>query len=165
MRGTGKMVQYELNLGGAADAVKGLKMGARKRDGIAIGKDKGSLKQAPLLHALDGMRQLDVADVDKLVPRQQADAVKASAELDGGPVQSLHAAVVGQLGDEIAVVLTQTIGATGVLIHFLQRDKVGLVLLDELPDLLQAGIMAGMQVKGHDPDGVVVTLGRGYTGQ
>lgn len=159
------MVQNELNLGGAADAVKGLKMGARKRDGIAIGKDEGSLKQAPLLHALDGMRQLDVVDVDKLMLRQQADAVKASAELDGGPVQSLHAAVVGQLGDEIAVVLAQAIGATGVLIHFLQRDKVGLVLLDELPDLLQAGIMAGMQVKGHDPDGVVVTLGRGYTGQ
>lgn len=159
------MVQNELNLGGAADTVEGLKMGACKRDGIAIGKDEGSLKQASLLHALDGMRQLDVADVDKLVPRQQADAVKASAELDGGSVQSLHAAVVGQLGDEIAVVLTQAIGATGVLIHFLQRDKVGLVLLDELPDLLQAGIMAGMQVKGHDPDGVVVTLGRGYTGQ
>ena len=159
------MVQYELNLGGAADAVKGFQMGARKRDGIAIGKDEGSLKQAPLLHALDGMRQLDVVDVDKLMPRQQADAVKASAELDGGPVQSLHAAVVGQFGDEIAVVLTQTIGATGVLIHFLQRDKVGLVLLDELPDLLQAGIMAGMQVKGHDPDGVVVALGRGCTGQ
>ena len=159
------MVQYELNLGGAADAVKGFQMGARKRDGIAIGKDEGSLEQAPLFHTLDGMRQLDVADIDKLMPRQQADAVKASAELDGGPVQPLHAAVVGQLGDEIAVILMQAIGAPGVLIHFLKRDKVGLVLLDELPNLLQAGIMAGMQVKGHDPDGVVVALGRGYTGQ
>ena len=111
------------------------------------------------------MRQLDVVDIDKLMPREQADAVKASTELDGGPEQPLHAAIVGQLGDEIAVILMWAIGTPGIVIHLLQRDKVGTVLLDELPYLLQAGIMAGMEVKGHDPDGVVVTLGRGGKGQ
>lgn len=159
------MLQNELSLGGSADAVEGLKMGACKHDRVAIGKDEGPLEQAPLLHALDGMRQLDVADIDKLMPREQPDAVMASTELDGGPEQPLHAAVVGQFGDEIAVILMWTIGTLGIVIHFLQCYKVGLVSLDELPDLLQAGIMAGMDVKGHDPDGVVVTLSRGCTCQ
>ena len=127
------MVENELSLGGPADTVEGFKMGARERDGIAIGKDESSLKHAPLLHAVDGMRQLDVVDIDELMPREQADAVITSAELDGGPEQPLHAAVVGQLGDKIAVILMGTIGAPGIVVHFLQRDKVGLVSLDELP--------------------------------
>lgn len=164
-RGIGKMVQNELSLGGPADTVEGLKMGACEHDGVAIGQDEGSLEQAPLLHAVNGMRQLDVVDIDKLMPREQADAIMASAELDGGPEQPLHAAIVGQLGNEIAVILMRAIGTPGVLIHFLQCDKVGMVLLDELPYLQQAGIMAGMDVKGHDPDGIVVTLGRDRTSQ
>ena len=159
------MLQNELNLGSPADVIKGLKMGTCERDGIAIGKNEGPLEHAPLLHAADGMRQLDVVDIDELMPREQADAVITSAELDGGPEQPLHAAIVGQLGNEIAVILMRAIGTPGVLIHFLQCDKVGLVLLDELPYLLQAGIMAGMDVKGHDPDGIVVTLGRDRTSQ
>ena len=127
------MIQDELSLGGPADTVEGFKMGACERDGIAIGKDESSLKHAPLLHAVDGMRQLDVVDIDELMPREQADAVMASAELDGGSEQPLHAAVVGQLGDEISVILMGTIGAPGIVVYFLQRDKVGLVSLDELP--------------------------------
>lgn len=164
-RGTGKTVQNELSLGGPADTVEGLKMCAGHHDGVAVGKDKGSLEQAPLLHAADGMRQLDIVDIYKLMPREQADAVMASAEVDGGPKESLHAAIVGQLGDEIAVVLLRAIGSPGIVIHFLQSDKVGLILLDELPQLLQAGIMAGMEVKGHDFDSVVVTLSRSRKGQ
>lgn len=127
------MVQNELSLSGPADTVEGFQMGARERDGIAIGKDESSLKHAPLLHAVDEMRQLDVVDIDELMPREQADAVMASAELDGRPEQPLHAAVVGQLGDEIAIILMGTIGAPGIVVYFLQRDKVGLVSLDELP--------------------------------
>ena len=133
MNGTGKMLQDELSLGGPADTVEGFKMGARKRDGIAIGKNESSLKHAPLLHAVDGMRQLDVVDIDELMPCEQTDAVMASAELDGGSEQPLHAAVVGQLGDEISVILMGTIGAPGIVVYFLQRDKVGLISLDELP--------------------------------
>ena len=159
------MLQNELNLGSPADVIEGLKMGACERDGIAIGKNEGPLEHAPLLQAADGMRQLDVVDIDELMPREQADAVITSAELDGGPEQPLHAAVVGQLGDKIAVILMGTIGAPGILVHFLERDKVRLISLDELPDLLQTGIMAGMDVKGHDPDGVVVALSRGRTCQ
>ena len=157
------MVQNELNLGSPANAIKGFKMCACKHDGVAIGKDEGSLEQAPLLHAFDGMRQFDVVDIDKLMSREQADAVMASAELDGGSEQPLHVAIVGQLGDEIAVILMWAIGALGVVIQFLQCDKVGLVLLDELSYLLQAGIMASMDIKGHDLDGVVVPLSRGCT--
>lgn len=56
-----------------------------------------------------------------------------------------------------------TIGAPGVVIYFLKRDKVGLISLDELSKLLQTGIMAGMDVKGHDSDGIVVTLSRSNT--
>ena len=104
-------------------------------------------------------------DINKLMPREQADAVKSSAEFDGRSEQPLHAAIVGQLGDEISVILMWAIGAPGVVVYFLQRDKVRLVLLDELPYLLQAGIMASMDVKGHDPDGIVVTLSRGHTCQ
>ena len=127
------MVQDELSLGSPAETVEGFKMGACKRDGIAISKDESSLKHAPLLHAVDGMRQLDVVDIDKLMSREQADAVMTSAELDGRSEQPLHAAVVGQLGDEISVILMGTIGAPGIVVYFLQRDKVGLVSLDELP--------------------------------
>lgn len=159
------MLQDELNLGSPADVVEGFKMGAGERDGVAIVKDESSLEHAPLLHAADGMWQLDVVDINELMPREQSDAVITSAELDGRSEQPLHAAVVGQFGDEIAAILLWTIGTLGIVIHFLQRDKVGLVSLDELPDLLQAGIMAGMEVKGHDPDGVVVTLSRGRTCQ
>lgn len=164
-RRMGKMVYDELNLGSAAHAVKGLEMCARHRDGIAVGQDKAAFEQPPLLHAGIGVRQLDVVHTGKLMPREQADAVKASTELDGGPEQPLHATIVGQLGDEIAVILMWAIGTPGIVIHLLQRDKVGTVLLDELPYLLQAGIMAGMEVKGHDPDGVVVPLGKGRKGQ
>ena len=123
-------------MGRSTHTVKGLKMGAGKRDGIAVSKDKGSLEQATLLHAVDRMRQLDVVHVDKLMPCEQADAVMAATELDGGPEQSFHTTIIGQLGDEIAVVLMRTIGAPGVLIHFLQSDEIRLVLLDEIPDLL-----------------------------
>ena len=130
------MVKYEWSLGGPTDAVKGLKMSACKHDGIAISKDKGPLEQTALLHAGDRMRQLEVVHIDKLVTREQTDAVMASTKLDGGPEQSLHAAIIGQLGDEITIVLMRTIGAVGVLIHLLQSDEIGLVLLDELPDLL-----------------------------
>ena len=89
------MLQNELNLGSPADTVEGFKMGACERDGIAISKDEGSLEHAPLLHAADGMRQLDVVDIDELMPREQADAVITSTELDSGSEQSLHAAIVG----------------------------------------------------------------------
>ena len=106
---------------------------AKVNAGTFIGKDEGPLEHAPLLHAADGMRQFDVVDIDELMPCEQADAVITSAELDGGPEQPLHAAVVGQLGDKIAVILMGTIRALGIVIHFLQRDKVGLVSLDELP--------------------------------
>ena len=105
-------------------------MGACKHDGIAIGKDKGSLEQASLLHALDGMRQLDVMHIDELMLREQPDAILASTELDGGPEQALHAAIEGYFGDEIAVILVRTIGAVGILVNFLQSDKIGLILLD-----------------------------------
>lgn len=159
------MFQNELSLCRSAYTIKGFKMGARKHDGVAIGKDEGPLEQAPLLHALNGMRQFDVVDIDKLMPREQADAVMASTEPDGGSEQPLHTAIIGQLGDEIAVILMWAIGTLGVVIHFLQSDKVGLVLLDELSYLLQAGIMACMDIKGHDPDGIVVTLSRGRTCQ
>ena len=157
------MVKDERSLCRTADAVKGLKMSARKHDGIATGKDKSPMEQTSLLLAGIGTRQLDVVHIDKLMPREQSDAVKAPTELDSGPQKSLHAAIVGQLGNEIAVVLMRTIGTVGILIHFLQRDEIGLVLFDEFTYLLQAGIMAGMEVKGHDPDGVVVTLGKGHT--
>lgn len=159
------MVQNELGLVDTTDTIESFKMGARKHDGIAIGKDESPLEHAPLFHAVDRMRQLDVADIDKLMPREQADAVMASTELDGGSKQPLHAAVVGQLGDEIAVILMRAIGTPRIVIHFLQCDKVGLVSLDELPYLLQTGIMACMDVKGHDPDGIVVTLSQGCTCQ
>ena len=161
----GKMLNNELGLGGAAHAVKGLEMCARHRDGIAVGQDKAAFEQAPLLHAGVGVRQLDVVHTGKLMPREQADAIKAPAELDGGPEQAFHAACAGQLGDEIAIVLVWTIRASGIMVDFLQCDKVGLVLPDEQPDLLQARIMTGMEVKGHDPDGVVVPLGKGRKGQ
>lgn len=159
------MVQNELNLCRPANAIKSFKMCAREHDGVAIGKDEGPLEQAPLLHALNGMRQFDVLDIDKLMPREQADAVMASTEPDGGSELPLHTAIIGQLGDEIAVILMWAIGTLGVVIHFLQSDKVGLVLLDELSYLLQVGIMASMDIKGHDPDGIVVTLSRGRTCQ
>ena len=159
------MVKYELNLGCPADAVEGFKMSACKHDGVAIIKNKTPLEQATLLHTLDGVGQLDVVHIHKLMPCEQTDAVMPSAELDGGPEQSLHTTVVGQLGDEIATILMRTIGAVGILIHFLQSDEIGLVLLDEFTNLLQTGIMAGMKIKGHDPNGVAVTLGKGHTGQ
>ena len=94
------------------------------------------MEQTPLLLAGIGTRQLDVVHIDKLMPREQADAVMASTEPDGGSEQPLHTAIIGQLGDEIATVLMRTIGAMGILIHFLQSDKIGLALLDEQPDLL-----------------------------
>ena len=159
------MVKYEWNLGRATDAVKGFEMGTGKHNCIAIIEDKGSLKQSSLFHAGIGIRQLDVVRLDKLMPREQADAVMASAELDGRPEQPLHAAIVGQLGDEISAVLMGTVGAMGILVNLLQSDEVGLVLLDEQPDLLQTGVVASMEVEGHDLDGVAVTLGKGCTGQ
>ena len=159
------MLKQELSLGSTADAVEGFKMGACKHDGIAVRKDKGSLEQAPLLHAGVGIRQLDVVHIDELMPCEQADAVMAAAELNGGPIQSLHTAKIGQLVDEIAIVLMRTIGTVGILIHLLQSDEIGLILLDEFTNLLQAGIMAGMEIKGHDLNGVIVPLGKGRTGQ
>ena len=159
------MVKYEWGLGCAADAVEGLEMRAGKHDGVAVRKDKGPLQQAALLHAGNRMRQLDVVHIDELMPREQSDAVMASTEYDGGPEQPFHAALVGQLGDEIAVVLMRTIGAMGVLIHLLQSDEIGLVLPNELPYLLQTGIMAGMEIKRHDRNGIGVALSKGHTGQ
>lgn len=161
----GKMVIDELSLGSTAHAVERLEMSASKHDGIAVRQDKGALEQASLLHAGDGMRQLDVVHFDKLMPGEQTDAVMAPTELDGGPIQPFHAAIESQLGDKVAIVLMRTIGAMGILIHFLQSHEIGLVLLDEMPDLLQAGITTGVEIEGHDLDGIVMTLGKGHTGQ
>ena len=132
----GKIIKYERSLSRATDAVEGLKMSACKHDGIAIRKDKGAFEQSPLLHARIGMRQLDVVHIDKLMPSEQTDTVMTSTKLNGGPEQPLHAAIVSQLGDKIAAVLMWTIRAMGILIHFLQSNKIGLVAFDELPDLL-----------------------------
>ena len=130
------MVKNKLSLCSTADAVEGFKVGARKHDGVAVRKDKSALKQAALLHALYWMRQLDVVHIDKLMPCEKTDAVMTATELDGGSKQSLHVAKVSQLVDEIAIVLMWTIGAVGILIHLLQSDEIGLVLLDEFTNLL-----------------------------
>ena len=58
-----------------------------------------------------------------------------------------------------------TIGAVSILIHLLQSDEIGLILLDEFTNLLQAGIMAGVEIKGHDLNGVVMALSKGHAGQ
>ena len=159
------MLKDKLGLGRSAHAVKGFEVGACDGDGVTVGQDKCPLQQASLLHACDGVRQLDVVHVGKLMSREQADAIEAATEPDGGPEQTLHAAVVGQLGDEVPVVLVRAIVATGILFDVLLSIKVGPVLPDEQPDLLLAGVMAGMQVEGHDPDGIVVALSQYGTGQ
>ena len=88
VRRIGKMVKDELCLDRAADTVEGLEMRTGKHDGVAIRKDKSALKQAALFLADNRMRQLDVAHIDKLMPREQSDAVLASAKLDSRSKQA-----------------------------------------------------------------------------
>ena len=151
-----EVAQYELGLRHAAQAVECLKMRACHDDGVAVGEHEGALEQSTLLHFQVRVGQLDVVHIHKLAAREQPYAIVTTAELDGGAEQSLHAAVVGELGNKVAAVLMPAVGAMRVLIHFLQRHEVGVVLLDEEAYLLQAGVVARMQVERHHCDGVGV---------
>lgn len=151
-----EVAQYELGLCHAAQAVERLEVGACHDDGVAVGEHEGALEQSALLHLGVGVGQLDVVHIHKLVAREQPYAIVTTAELDGGAEQSLHAAVVGEFGNKVAAVLMLAVGAMRVLVHFLQRHEVGVVLLDEQTYLLQAGVVAGMQVECHHRDGVGV---------
>ena len=151
-----EVAQYELGLCHAAQAVERLKVGACHDDGVAVGEHEGALEQSALLHFGVRVGQHDVLHIHERVAREQPYAVKSSAELDGGAKEPLHAAVVGEFGDEVAAVLVSAVGPVGVQVHFLQRHEIGVVLLDEQANLLQAGIVPRMQIQRHHPDGVGV---------
>ena len=151
-----KVLQDVLDLRHTAQAVECLKMRASHHNGVSIGEHKGALEQSTLLHFQVRVGQLDVVHIHKLVAREQPYAIVTTAELDGGAEQSLHAAVVGEFGNKVVAVLMPAVGAMRVLIHFLQRHEVGVVLLDEEAYLLQAGVVARMQVERHHCDGVGV---------
>ena len=151
-----EVAQYELGLRHAAQTVECLKVGACHDDGVAVGEHEGALEQSALLHVGVRVGQFDVLHIHELVTCEQAYAVMPSAEAYGGPEEPLHAAVVGEFGDEVAAVLVTAVGPMGVLVHLLQGHEVGLVLLDEQAYLLQAGIVPGVQVEGHDREGIGV---------
>ena len=94
--------------------------------------------------------------LDKWMACKQADAVLPAAKRDGWTKKALHATVVGKLGDKVTVVLMAAVCTMREVVHFLQSNKVGLILLDKRTDLLQTGIMPGMQVQRHHTDGVVM---------
>lgn len=156
-----EVAQYELGLCHAAQAVEGLEVGACHDNGVTVGQHEGALEQSTLLHLGVRVGQHDVLHLDEGVAREQPYAVKSSAELDGGAEEPLHAAVVGEFSDEVAAVLVPAVGPVGVQVHFLQRHEVGVVLLDEQANLLQAGVAPGVQVEGHDREGIGVGECRG----